>query len=128
MYIIRDKRRRYWPVCYSVSSATWSSRRGRRGRVTGEKGRAELLISLNHSDGIFRPECGLECGLCRYRGDTFDNLIEHLGSRHEINLRKQVRKMEREAKKNSVETKCRICKKLVARLEFLVRMTWGGEW
>ena len=45
-----------------------------------------------------------------------------MGSKHGVNLRKLVRKMEREAKKNSTDTTCRICKRIVPKLEFRVRL------
>ena len=68
-----------------------------------------------------RSECALQCRVCQQRDFKFDGLIDHLETKHDINLRKQVRKMEREAKKNSMDSKCRICKKLVPKLEFRVR-------
>ena len=71
-----------------------------------------------------RPECGLKCRLCHLSQDSFDNLIDHLARVHEMNLRKQLRKLEREAKKNSGETKCRICKKLVQKLQLRVSGVW----
>ena len=67
-----------------------------------------------------RPECGLKCRLCQQTADSFDSLIEHLATKHEINLRKQLRKLEREVKKNCAETKCRICKKLVQKVQLAV--------
>ena len=72
--------------------------------------------------GSCSPGCALQCQICQQRGFNFDNLIEHLGTEHGINLRKLIRKMEREAKRNSTDTKCRLCKKLVPKLDLRVRL------
>ena len=67
-----------------------------------------------------RPECGMKCRVCHLTSNSFDNMIDHLATKHEMNLRKQLRKLEREAKKNCAETKCRICKTLVQKLQLAV--------
>ena len=92
----------------------------RRERVTGEKGKETLRPTDSH--GSHSPGCALQCRICQQTGFNFDNLIEHMGSKHGVNLRKLVRKMEREAKKNSTDTTCRICKRIVPKLEFRVRL------